>query len=35
MTANDFDAAAQRLARGFAAQVERWSRQRGTTPESV
>ena len=35
MTANDFDAAAQRLAKGFAAQVERWSRQRGATPESV
>lgn len=35
MTANDFDAAARRLAKGFAAQVERWSRQRATTPEGV
>lgn len=35
MTANDFDAAAQRLAKGFAVQVERWSRRRGATPESV
>src|SRR6187431_2690807 len=35
MTANDFDAAAQRLAKGFAVQVEHWSRRRGATPDSV
>ncbi len=35
MMADDFDAAAERLAKGFAAQVERWSGQLGATPSSV
>ena len=35
MSADDFDAGAQRLAQGFAAQIERWSRQRDASAESI
>lgn len=35
MKPNDVDAAAERLAKGFAAQVERWSLQCGASPDSV